>query len=64
MNVGLACVFPLIDKDVDGCSTVRGSCGGPVFYFLDFGDPGCGVWISFVRAKTMVLIRVIVENVV
>ena len=34
------------------------------FYFLDFGDPGCEVWIFFFCSdKTMVLIHVIVENV-
>ena len=64
VNVNPVHVFSLIDKEVDGPRSGTGPVMVPVFLFSDLGDPGCGVWISFVRAKTMVLIRVIVENVV
>ena len=58
-------VFPLIDKEADERPTGRGSDDGPDC--SQISTPVTregGVWNSFVRAETIVLIRVQVENVV
>ena len=64
VNVNPVHVFPLIDKEVDGPRSGVGLVMVPVFLFSRLGWPGVWGVDFFVRAKTMVLIRVIVENMV